>query len=775
MDCNTVCLFLWCGLFAALALSEDPTSSVKATRCDTSSLLHAMPWSEQTPLPYKLLPRGTFESAATVYNSPDCMLSIAQFDSPSFRREVFDKMEKSKAEGPFFSDIDRDREAVLTFTTYKFLRCVYEGLEIDQGLYAWMLELLCKRGASIYLLSNLAEIYNSRSVSVHLSHCPFGLRGANLLSRDIMRHSAFTCISLTNCGIGDKGCAALVDGLVGNAQKLELLNLTANNISDDGAEYLAIIFTSEIRIRSFCVNHNQISDYGALTLAKSLQHFNGLENLDLRYNLISDQGAITLTESVQKNVDLLLWNQKLSFPIMFEPCVAEPFGILKLSKESSIGIPNLVGHSNNLHTINIDGKEIDIEDDMMFFVEILKQCCCLQSLFLKNIDFGDSFDDNFADLFHGSLDHCSNLRTVTVESSKIGSIILESLVNSLKHCGNLHSLTISSTTIGCAGVKLFADSLEHWHDLQLLSLKSNHIGNAGALAIGNALKHCTKLRTLDLELNCISSEGMKALFELRHCSNLQMLNLGSNATGSPGVKVFAEGLKSCSSLKILNLEINHIGDSGAVDLACGLQHCGNLQSLFVKSNNIHADGVQALAESLKDRTNLRELDFSMNKLGDPGLKVFVDILKHSSSHLEVLGFESNNITVDGIKSLIVGLQHWQSLQNLNLRNNKIGDDGAKVLSAGLRHSCNLQVLDLSWNEIRGAGTVALAGALKSCTSLVSLSLESNHVTDIGAEALRDSLKHWENLQVLNLESNRISCQCSKALAGDLKHCTYRKT
>ena len=375
-------------------------ASLEAAESGASFSEHTTHSSEQSLLPYKLFSRGTYENRCTTYSVPDHVWQqmctyVAGFYS---RKEVLDKMQIMRLIRGVY-DLDSARE---------FLHHVFRELESNQGLYRWWLGFLHKRGASDSLLSELTKIYNNRIVTIDQYGKHFGLSGAASLSNDLKRHSAFTCISFTNCDIGDKGCAALAEGLVG-CKTLESLKLIANNICDDGAVYLASIFKSEIQIGCFTINDNQIGDIGALALANVLQQFDGLESLDLRYNLIGDEGVQALTRNVKKDVHILLWNQKLSF---FTPSANESFGILELSKSSISHFQNLLGHSNYLHTINFDGESIDSED-VMSFVETLKNSYCLKSLFLENMhmNFSDSFDDDYEDIFQGSLDHCSDLHT----------------------------------------------------------------------------------------------------------------------------------------------------------------------------------------------------------------------------------------------------------------------------------------------------------------------------------------------------------------------------
>jgi len=102
-------------------------------------------------------------------------------------------------------------------------------------------------------------------------------------------------LSLRHCKITDKGCAgigrALGTAKVANT-KLLSLNMTGNEIEDQGAEHLAGGLRMNRTLMSFTLTSNKIGDKGASKIAEALSRFPlSHEEVVVRRRLISDRGS----------------------------------------------------------------------------------------------------------------------------------------------------------------------------------------------------------------------------------------------------------------------------------------------------------------------------------------------------------------------------------------------------------------------------------------------------------------------------------------------------
>ena len=117
--------------------------------------------------------------------------------------------------------------------------------------------------------------------------------------------------------ISDIGAQHLAEAINNNNCQLHTLNLRGNKISDIGAQHLAeAINNNNCQLRTLDLWGNNISDIGAQHLAEAINNFNcQLHTLNLRGNKISDIGAQHLAEAINNNCQLRtlnLWENKIS-------------------------------------------------------------------------------------------------------------------------------------------------------------------------------------------------------------------------------------------------------------------------------------------------------------------------------------------------------------------------------------------------------------------------------------------------------------------------------
>jgi NLR family CARD domain-containing protein 3 len=247
-----------------------------------------------------------------------------------------------------------------------------------------------------------------------------------------------------------------------------------------------------------------------------------------------------------------------------------------------------------------------------------------------------------------------------------------------------------------------------------LNLRYENLGDKRATKIATALRHptdTTTVETLVLWHNHIGDEGAMALAEaLKVDSTLEVLFLANNNIGEKGATALAEALKHHSSLQILWKVLPHkvLG----IDVAHGLWEAHNeawrtsskLQQLELNMNNIGDKGVAALAGALKTNSTLKGLWLARNNIGVEGATAMAEALTCNSKlqGLWFLSLSHNIIRDKGAKVLAKALKRNSTLQELNLDDNNIGKEGAKSLVDALKHNSTLRELDLDDNNISNA-------------------------------------------------------------------------
>ncbi len=72
-----------------------------------------------------------------------------------------------------------------------------------------------------------------------------------------------------------------------------------NRIQDEGCKHIAVS-NNLLSLRNLNLSNNEISDEGAILLAKFLPLFSNLIRLDVRFNRLKEEGKNTLLEAQKK-------------------------------------------------------------------------------------------------------------------------------------------------------------------------------------------------------------------------------------------------------------------------------------------------------------------------------------------------------------------------------------------------------------------------------------------------------------------------------------------
>ncbi|KAL9965588.1 hypothetical protein ACROYT_G029409 [Oculina patagonica] len=132
-----------------------------------------------------------------------------------------------------------------------------------------------------------------------------------VLAEALKVNATVTSLDLSFNNVSDQGAASLAEALKGNIT-LTRLDLSDNNIYDDGAADLAEALKANTNLTRLDLTDNRIGDHGATCLAEALKLNTALTGLDLsnktRFELadnrIGDHGATCLAEALKLNTSL---------------------------------------------------------------------------------------------------------------------------------------------------------------------------------------------------------------------------------------------------------------------------------------------------------------------------------------------------------------------------------------------------------------------------------------------------------------------------------------
>jgi len=175
-----------------------------------------------------------------------------------------------------------------------------------------------------------------------------------------------------------------------------------------------------------------------------------------------------------------------------------------------------------------------------------------------------------------------------------------------------------------------------------------------------------------------------------------------------------------------------------------------IKSFDISFNQI--ENVFKLLPFLRQWTNITELELANNNLNS----VFVrKLLESNMPNLLKLGLSSNDIGIEGAKSLASGLKSLISLTDLNLDGCNIKEAGAISIAKSIGLCTGITSLGLCSNN---TGLLAATEIISQCSQLVSLNLGFNMIgygEDEQIKKFEHELNSLTNLTELNLRANNI--------------------
>nr|XP_061796618.1 NACHT, LRR and PYD domains-containing protein 12-like [Nerophis lumbriciformis] len=483
---------------------------------------------------------------------------------------------------------------------------------------------------------------------------------------------------LSQCQITEKGCISLAEALKLNPSHLQELDLSHNNLSDEGVEIISKGLASPNCILQILgLKHCKITKRGCVYLAEALTlNPSHLQELHLCGNDLSDKGVEILSKEV-----------------------ASPHGILKVLKASWCRIT---------------------KNGCVFLAEALKLNFYLRELHLE----GNNLSDEGVEILSKELatTHCI-LKVLKLEHCKItkrGCVFLAEVLQI--NPSHLQELDLSCNDLSDEGVKILLKGLASPHCiLQVLKLRKCGITKRTCVSLAEALKlNPSHLQELDLSSNDLSDEGVEILLKgltSLHCI-LQVLKLDTCNLDKGSCHLLASVLSSPSNLRHLDLSCNDLSDEGVEILSKGLAspHC-ILQVFEMSWCKITNKGCVSLAKAYKSNpSHLQQLHIMCNPLGEKGKRLLIDIQEDPSYSLTTVKLDSCNLDKGSCHLLASVLSFPSKLRHLDLRHNNLSDEGVEILSKGLALKLNpshLQELDLSSNNLSDEGVEILSKGLVS--------------------------------------------------------------
>ncbi len=591
-------------------------------------------------------------------------------------------------------------------------------------------------------LNRVGEVAREEWNRLRGTYEPIHINSLNQL-RDLSSRSLYRVESLDLRGIRGSEVIdiAMTLSRMTNLKTLKLTTDTDSNWFIGGdLEHLVLPVLREgnnRNLREIDLSRNQINNNGARAIADAFVHLPHLESLVLENNWIGEDGAIAILNAMNQAPSLRslrLGNNTEALNQVFASYVNR--GILSLQAEGGADI-----HIHSFPAL------IVLPEAVLYRVRAVK---------LFGIIEGE------LTLLSAVLGQMTSLDALVVNGSPSGVL---SIIDVLRQGNNrnLRTLDLRSNNIDDNQARALAGALEYLPNLELLDLINNAIEQEGAIAILNALDRVPALQHFELRDN---SQALDQVFANYARPNLDVrvgyFALVINSIGElrdfPSrllyrVKIFlsekenitepffAEALSQMVNLKKLVLVGCEINPEEMQPLIDALGQRVNLEALNIVSNQMSDSELRAIAGVLSEMPHLKELVLVGPGIGDDGVDAIVRALGQRVD-LEELAFGGDNISGVGTQLMINFLAQMRHVKGCGLSGLRIGDEEVRAVVTALGASSSLAQLAFGGN-IGIEGAMIIAAALSNKPHLRVLAL-GNNIGYEGARAIVDALAQGNN-------------------------------
>ncbi|CAF3972877.1 unnamed protein product, partial [Rotaria magnacalcarata] len=453
------------------------------------------------------------------------------------------------------------------------------------------------------------------------------------LSHEFWRDT-MTMLNISYNNVGDDGARDLANALYNN-KTLTNLNLSGNDITNIGVEHLFVALQDNSTLKVLELRSCKTGHKGAMHLACLLRTNQTLTHLDLKYCDIENQGVKELTDALRTNkslTTLFLSHNKID---------AEGVEYLIEALEDNKTLLQIRDTSASNDNQNLVSVNVAIQ--MRNNKELNTASFCLKNITSKSREFLINTFQNHEtltrlDLAQDNADDEATLTALYLQKNSLGDEGVKYLADALNNNTTLTELNLEQNSIKHEGAKYLADALKNNKALTALYLANNSLGDEGTKFLADALQNHPTVTSFDMSFQPMQDNDWTYFADfLRTNEIVTELRLNNNDLGSAGAKHLADLLTNNQTLTSLDLSTNYIKDEGAAHLADALQYNKVLKEMDLSENGIKDHGLKSLANSLKINTNttLISLDFHKNNVGNEGIIAVAHALKTNQKLVEL--------------------------------------------------------------------------------------------------------------------------------------------
>uniref|UniRef100_A0A3Q1IEA6 NACHT domain-containing protein n=1 Tax=Anabas testudineus TaxID=64144 RepID=A0A3Q1IEA6_ANATE len=616
----------------------------------------------------------------------------------------------------------------------------------------------------------------------------YGDKLAEKLSLILPKFTTLRKLEFCGTSLTATGAASLASALQ-TCPNITEINLSDNNLKDEGIRYIADIFAKLPRLTSVVLGRNNSSlqavDYlvGKISSGLNIQHFH------------AEYDTRTRTHKTKSEPTISLLNQKWSTPEMQQLAnslaCCPALSVLDLSGgqwdvEVLKTLTQFLPKFNICKKIILNGSCSSVKG-LVVLTALLSNCPAVVELHIryKPVVFVSLSCCGLVpadlDRVWKSLGTSCDLTVLDLSQNCLGNKGLKKLVGVLPRLYNIQEIDASNNGISMEGVFTLAEALCSHNNLTQIHIRDY-------LRIQDFME-CHPSLELDLSHSSLKDQTIKCLLKvLPKMRSLQKLNVSHSITST----MEALTLLTCFTVnqRVTSVKLSPQSESfiyfdsvKAEQASCRLTHF-----------HLNSDNLERLLEILQPGPTISYLDLSSNQLEDKEVERLVDSLTslkitsclnieegwiraeeavrlvrcclklnnniqtirvhHTTLHLSLLkSTEMTSVSpVDQLAPMISTIQMHPLLTELDF-SNSLGKEGAEFLCSLLPSLPNLTSLSIGSKETCTDALEKLAEVLLQSTTVQNLTLSGHVIGDRAAEMMT---RMFPRLRSLNLSH----CECS---------------
>ncbi|KAF3689150.1 Protein NLRC5 [Channa argus] len=513
------------------------------------------------------------------------------------------------------------------------------------------------------------------------------------------------------------GAASLATALQ-KCTNITEINLSDNNLKDEGIKYIADMFTKLPRLASVMLGRNS-------STLKALDYLIMKMSSCLNIQLLRADGTKEVTVTFSQNSDINSHKTKSEATIS-----------LLNQKWSTSEMENLAKslmHCPPLSVLDLSGGQWDV-DILRILAQFLPKFKITKQIILNN---SCSSVDGLV-ILTGLLSKCPAVVDLNI-----------SLQSSQGH--KLVSIDFSG------GIQKPANKLSKTLCLCCCDLVRSNLDK-----LWSSLGTSSDLTVLDLSSNCLGNKSLRKLLNvLPRLHNIQEINVSNNGMSMEGVMILAEAL--CSHSNLTQIHISNGGSEQVLLKFCSDKSNQQLKIFRLNKSTLLPPDITALCKKLAQCRNNLEFDLSHSLLTEQVTNNLLKVLPKMVS-LQRLNVSYSITSTTGALMLFSSLTVSQRVTSVDLRPQSesfIHFDSVKAEQA----SCRLTHFSMNSDNLE-----ELVNVLQQGPEISVLDLSNNQLEDKGVKCLVDCLPRIKITSYINLSNNKLTQQGMLAVASTLSTC-----